>query len=73
MLMFLLMFNSSKGMKDLGICKLGEEDYLALKDKLFKDETVDSLYEKIKAYQDYQENAINDHNNSDSPTTRNLI
>ncbi|MEQ8466859.1 hypothetical protein [Coleofasciculus sp. E1-EBD-02] len=31
------------------ICKLGSGDYSQLKDKLFAGETVDSLYEKIKA------------------------
>jgi len=50
----------SKVMRFLAICKLGQGDYLALKDKLFEGETVDSLYEKIKAYQDAQDNAIND-------------
>lgn len=33
-------------------CKLGEGNYLKHKDKLFEQETVASLYEKIKAYQD---------------------
>jgi len=33
-------------------CKLGEGDYLKRKDKLFTQETVASLYEKVKAYQD---------------------
>ena len=31
-------------------CKLGEGDYLQLKDKLFGEETADSLYEKNIAY-----------------------
>ena len=31
------------------ICNLGNGDYPRLKDKLFAGETVDSLYEKIKA------------------------
>ena len=31
------------------ICNLGSEDYSHLKDKLFEAETVDSLYNKIKA------------------------
>jgi hypothetical protein len=31
------------------ICNLGSEDYSQLKDKLFAGETVDSLYDKIKA------------------------
>ncbi len=42
----------SKVMKFWAACKLGEGDYLQLKDKLFAQEDVDSLYEKIKAYQD---------------------
>ena len=33
-------------------CQLGGGDYLKLKDRLFAGETVDSLYEKIKDYQD---------------------
>jgi len=33
-------------------CKLGEGDYIKSKDKLFAQENVASLYEKIKAYQD---------------------
>lgn len=31
------------------ICNLGSRDYSQLKDKLFADETVDSLYDKIQA------------------------
>lgn len=42
----------SKVMKFWAACKLGEGDYLQLKDKLFVQEDVDSLYDKIKAYQD---------------------
>jgi hypothetical protein len=42
----------SKVMKFWAACKLGEGDYLQLKDKLFAQEDVDSLYEKIQAYQD---------------------
>ncbi|NMF62025.1 hypothetical protein DP113_04625 [Brasilonema octagenarum UFV-E1] len=42
----------SKVMKFWAACKLGEGDYLQLKEKLFVQEDVDSLYEKIKAYQD---------------------
>lgn len=42
----------SKVMKFWAACKLGEGDYLQLKDKLFAQEDVDSLYEKIKADQD---------------------
>lgn len=33
-------------------CKLGEGDYLKIKENLFAQETVASLYEKVKAYQD---------------------
>ncbi|MGK7901685.1 MAG: hypothetical protein AB4352_09760 [Hormoscilla sp.] len=41
----------SKAMRFGAACKLGNGDYLQLKDKLFGDETADSLYEKIIAYQ----------------------
>ncbi|MEJ6479975.1 hypothetical protein N0Y54_01050 [Nostoc punctiforme UO1] len=44
----------SKVMKFLAACKLGEGDYLQLKEKLFAQENVDSLYEKIQAYQDIE-------------------
>lgn len=43
-----------KVMKFWAACKLGEGDYLQLKDKLFAQEDVDSLYEKIQAYQDME-------------------
>ncbi|WP_017293003.1 hypothetical protein [Geminocystis herdmanii] len=33
------------------ICNLNPQDYCDLKDQLFQDETVDSLYEKIKNYE----------------------
>lgn len=39
------------------ICNLTPDNYSDLKDQLFQDETVDSLYEKIKNYE--QENKIN--------------
>jgi hypothetical protein len=42
----------SKVMKFWAACKLGEGDYLQLKEKLFAQDNVDSLYEKIQAYQD---------------------
>jgi hypothetical protein len=42
----------SKVMKFWAACKIGEGDYLQLKEKLFAEESVDSLYEKIKGYQD---------------------
>jgi len=32
-------------------CKLGKGDYLNTKDQLFAGETVDSLYEKIQAFE----------------------
>jgi len=44
----------SKVLKFWAVCKLGEGDYLKLKQELFEKETVASLYEKIKAYQDSQ-------------------
>ena len=43
---------TSKVMIFWSICKFGHGDCLKLKDKLFAGETVDSLYEKIKAFQD---------------------
>ncbi|MCM0592925.1 MAG: hypothetical protein HEQ35_29190 [Gloeotrichia echinulata IR180] len=42
----------SKVMKFWATCKLSEGDYLQVKEKLFAQETVASLYAKIKAYQD---------------------
>ena len=42
----------SKVMRFLAICNPENGDYLQLKDKLFEGETVDSLYEKIKALED---------------------
>ncbi len=42
----------SKVMKFWAACKLGKGDYLELKDKLFAEETVTSLYAKVKEYQD---------------------
>ena len=44
----------SKVLKFWSACKLGKGDYLQLKDKVFEKETVASLYEEIKAYQDSQ-------------------
>lgn len=43
---------TSKVMRFLAICNPENGDYLQLKDKLFEGETVDSLYEKIKALED---------------------
>jgi len=42
----------SKVLKFWAACQLGEGDYLKLKEQLFEKETVASLYDKIKAYQD---------------------
>ncbi len=42
----------SKVMKFWAACKLTETDYLQVKEKLFAQETVASLYAKIKEYQD---------------------
>lgn len=42
----------SKVLRFWAICKLGRGDYLKTKEQLFEQETVDSLYEKIKAHQD---------------------
>lgn len=33
------------------ICNLSKGDYIQLKERIFAEETVDSLYEKIKAYE----------------------
>ena len=43
---------TSKVMRFWAICHPENGDYLQLKDKLFEGETVDSLYEKIKALED---------------------
>ncbi|MBW4423734.1 MAG: hypothetical protein KME50_04500 [Nostoc desertorum CM1-VF14] len=48
----------SKVMKFWAACKLGEGDYLQLKEKLFAQDNVDSLYEKIQAYQDVEPNIV---------------
>lgn len=42
----------SKVLRFWAACKLGEGDYLKLKEQLFDKETVASLYDKIKAHQD---------------------
>ncbi|MEO0969264.1 MAG: hypothetical protein AAFX80_13270 [Cyanobacteria bacterium J06639_18] len=42
----------SKVLKFWSACKLGNGDYLQLKDKVFDKETVASLYELIKIHQD---------------------
>ena len=45
----------SKVIRFWAACQLGEGDYLKLKDRLFEEENVDSLYEKISAYQNIQQ------------------
>ena len=42
----------SKVIRFWAACQLSEGDYLKLKDQLFTNETVASLYEKVKVYQD---------------------
>ena len=42
----------AKVMKFWAACKLGEGDYLQLKERLFSEETADSLYAKITEYQE---------------------
>ncbi|OUL22088.1 hypothetical protein [Nostoc sp. 106C] len=42
----------SKVMKFWATCKISEGEYLQIKEKLFAQETVASLYTKIKEYQD---------------------
>ncbi|MBW4449578.1 MAG: hypothetical protein KME38_22715 [Spirirestis rafaelensis WJT71-NPBG6] len=44
----------SKVLKFWAACKLGDGDYLKLKEQMFEKETVASLYDKIKAFQDYK-------------------
>ncbi|MCG6137261.1 MAG: hypothetical protein MET45_21935 [Nostoc sp. LLA-1] len=44
----------SKVMKFGATCKLSEGDYLQLKEKLFAQETVTSLYAKIQDFQDVE-------------------
>lgn len=41
----------SKFSRFVAACQLGEGDYLQVKDQLFAQETVASLYEKIENYQ----------------------
>ncbi|WP_254445365.1 hypothetical protein [Anabaena sp. UHCC 0204] len=48
----------SKVLKFWAACNLGEGDYLQTKEKLFAEETVASLYTKIKKYQDTVNNQI---------------
>lgn len=44
----------SKVLKFWAACKLGDGDYLKLKEQMFEKETVASLYGKIRAFQDYK-------------------
>jgi hypothetical protein len=44
----------SKVLKFWAACKLGDGDYLKLKEQMFEKETVASLYDKIRAFQDYK-------------------
>ncbi|MDF5736944.1 MULTISPECIES: hypothetical protein [unclassified Nostoc] len=48
----LIHLEPSKVMKFWAACKLSEADYLELKKQLFAQETVASLYAKIKEYED---------------------
>jgi hypothetical protein len=41
----------AKVMKFWAACKIGEGDYLQVKENLFSGETVDSSYDKIQEYQ----------------------
>ena len=41
----------SKFARFIAACNLGEGDYLKIKEQLFVDETVDSLSEKIQAFE----------------------
>jgi hypothetical protein len=41
----------AKVMKFWADCTIGEGDYLQLKENLFYEETLDSLYDKIQEYQ----------------------
>jgi hypothetical protein len=45
---------TSKVLKFWAACKLGDGNYLKLKEQIFEKETVASLYDKIRAFQDYK-------------------
>ena len=45
----------SKVMRFWAACQLGEGDYLKLKEQIFEEENVSSLYEQITAYQDMRQ------------------
>lgn len=42
----------SKVLRFWAACQLGEGDYLTFREQQFAGETVDSLYDKIKAFED---------------------
>jgi hypothetical protein len=42
----------SKALRFWAACQLGKGDYLKLKEQLFSQETVASLYEKVRTYQE---------------------
>jgi hypothetical protein len=44
----------SKVLKFWAACKLGDGNYLKLKEQIFEEETVASLYDKIRAFEDYK-------------------
>jgi hypothetical protein len=45
----------SKVLRFWSACKLGKGDYLKLQEQLFDRETVASLYDKVKAFQEKEE------------------
>jgi hypothetical protein len=45
----------SKVLRFWAACRLGEGDYLLLKEQLLGKETVTSLYEKVKAFQEKED------------------
>ena len=42
----------SKALRFLAACQLGKGDYLKLKEQLFRQETVNSLYDQVKTFQE---------------------
>lgn len=52
MQIFIMHLEPSKVLKFWAACKLSEGDYLKQKDQIFEKETVASLYDKIKIYQE---------------------
>ncbi|MBW4635108.1 MAG: hypothetical protein KME30_25380 [Iphinoe sp. HA4291-MV1] len=51
MLVLMTHLEPSKVLRFWASCRLGEGDYLKIKEQLFATETVASLYEKIKEYE----------------------